>query len=397
MRIWSRLVAALLLLVLVGCTTTKQEQSTKLPDKKVELVIMTSWGFEREALDDVIDLYEGKHPNVKVRVKENRGGLTNSDGSINQAAVEGVDIFLPSSGYANYLHSKGLGRDLSTVRLPSLDPAVAALADEMSRLDGTRIGIPLVVYPVGMTLNTPIFTKANVALPPVDWTIQEFEQTLMQFKSAGITKSFSFAEALQPVFGAFGGEMVDTATGEIVIDRPEAVQALTWLGEAVRNELLRYDPSPDQFVSVIGGPDGPPISGFFFGGSTLPPGLMLQPTPRGPAGRSTQIEGSVGMVLQSSPNPETAIDFLREMLANPEAQRAMARTGMRPLLNDSQALALWREKVGDRHADSVELGLASGTTQPAGFYRLNEQVQPFLEGTATLEQLLPTLKQNLRP
>lgn len=400
MRKMSRILAAILLLVLVGCSSSKQggDPPTKIPDKPVELVILTSFTIQREALDDVIDLYKAKHPNVKIRVKEERfGGITNSDGSVNQSVLEGVDIILQSSGFAKYLYSKEVVRDLSTMRLPTFDPQVAGLADEISKFNGTRIGVPVQITTGGLTLNTATFTKANLPLPPVDWTIQEFEQTLMQFKNAGVKTDLDLSFVFQPVLAAYGGKVRDTASREVLIDRPEAVEALTWLGQAVQNGLLSYARSDEPRITMRMGPDAPPIGGSFGGLQNLPPGLILQALPRGPAGRSTQVDGSLGLVLQSSPNPEVAIDFLREMIANPEAQRVMARVGIRPLLNDTEALALWQEKVGDRNVETINLGLMSGTTEGSAWMMVNDDLQGFFTGKASLEQLLPAIKQKLQP
>lgn len=394
-------VAVLLtLLFLVGCTSSKQgaESPSKLPEKPVELVILTTFGFSREALDDIVDLYEAKHKNVKVRVKENRfGGFTNQDGSVNQALLEGIDIMLQSSGFAQYLFSKGIARDLANLRLPAMDPLVAGLAEEISKQGSARVGVPLQLSPVGLTLNTEAFRRANVALPPVDWTIQEFEQSLLQLKDAGVMNELDLSFVFDAILGAYAGQILDPATGEANYDRPETLQALTWLGQAVRNELLVYTPSTEMRSIRMGGPDAPPINGMFGGMSNLPPNTLIQPMPRGPAGRTSSFDGTVGMVLQNSANPEVATDFLQEMLADPEAQRTLARSGTRPLINDNQALAIWREQIGDRNAEAIELSLASAVPDRMSMWGFADDLQPFFEGKASLEQILPTLKQRQRP
>lgn len=108
------------------------------------------------------------------------------------------------------------------------------------------------------------------------------------------------------------------------------------------------------------------------------------------------VEGTVGSVMTDSPNPEVAIHFLRELVAIPEAQRAMARSGIRPVFKEQQALAIWRETVGDRNADAMELSLAS-TMQRVSWVPLNDALQPFFEGKAPLEPLLPSVKEKYAP
>lgn len=398
-RLRTGMTLLLAFLLLIGCSSSKPEgvPRNKLPDNRSELVIMTSIILNREALDSVIDLYEEKHPTIKVRVKDMNVDIMNADGSINQAVIEGVDLLVTSSSHAKRLHGKGIGRDLANLRLPTLDPLVAGLADEISFVDGARIGVPLQIHPNSLMLNTPIFKKANVDLPPVDWTIQEFEQTVMQLRSAGVKHDLHISLVLAPIIGAFGGQIIDPATKEVLIDRPESVAALTWLGHAIQNHLITYSLSTEPLSFTVGGEEGPPISGRVGVNTALPPDVILQSMPRGPAGRRTTITGTVGFVFTTSPNPEMAIDFLREMIADPEAQRAMARAGVRPLLNDSQAISLWRERVGDRHADVIDLGLGSGITVWTGWGKWTDGLQAFFEGRASLEQILPAVKQSLTP
>lgn len=393
MRKWLRPLAVLWLLALVGCTAAKEPGASKLPEQKVELVVMLPRIMSREAIDDLIDIYEEKHPNVKIRVREmQQPSLRGPDGNTDQSALEGVDILI---NQAAAVRAREITRDLSGVRLPALDPLVASLVDEISLVDGNRIGIPLILNPRGLLLNLRAFTRANVELPPIDWTIQEFEQSLRQLKSVGVEPNLNVTLVVDAIMAAYGARLIDPGTQAVLIDQPEAVAALTWLGQAVQDGLLSYAHAGQGVMIRIGGPDAPPISANIGGIAVFPPDMTLQSVPRGPAGRTTGVDGILGVVLTSSPNPEVATDFLRESLANPEAQRALARAGIRPLLNDSQALALWREKVGDRTAETVDLGLASGSTEGATWRRVTDELQAFFEGKASLEQLLPTVKQRL--
>lgn len=390
----SRVIAALLaLLILVGCSLSKPERI--VAEKPIELVILTTFSFSREALDQLIDLYEAKHSNVSIRVKEYRYGFANQDGSINKPMLEGIDIILQPSGVAKTLYTTGVSRELFSLRLPPLDPIVAGLADRLSREGGTRVGVPLLLAPAGLQINTEIFTKANVALPPVDWTIQEFEQTLLQLKDAGVTSDLDLSFVFDSILAAHGGQVFDPATGAMHYDRPEAQEALAWMGQAVRNGLLAYTPST-AIHSIRPGGSYPPAIGGLGTEISLPPNSVLQPMPRGPAGRYMDLDGILGVVTQSSPSPEVASDFLRAILADPEAQRSLARSGIRPLTTDSQALAIWREKIGDRNAEAVDLALMSAPIDRPLWPFVAEDLQPFVEGKSTLEHLVERLQQQRR-
>lgn len=353
--------------------------------------------FPRQALDAWIDLYETQHPNVKIHVREQRSSLFVRDGKIDQAALEGIDILIQPIFNSRNLHAMGLVRDLSSLKLPALDPLIAGFADTLARVEGTRVGIPLMFVPETLLLNTQVFTQANLDLPPVDWTLQGFEQTLQRLQWAGFKSHLQVLDVVHPIMAAYGGEATDPETLAAALDQPDSAAALTWLGQAVRDGLLTYSHSGKLPPSIIGGTGGHPITVSQGYSLFLPPEYVTQPMPQGPAGRSTTVDGSFGVVMRSSPNPEVAVDFLREALSNPEAQRALAHSGVRPLIDDDLALTFWREKVGDRHAETVELGLGSATTSGYHWIQLTDGLQAFFEGKATLEQLLPIVKQNLTP
>lgn len=385
-----RLGAAILALgLLVGCSKT-----SPAPDTPVELTVINLLGFPREPLDEAIDLYEEKHSNVKIKVKELQGFQSfTQDGKPNTAAFEGGDLVIMPWTMSRTFYRHGAFRELSNVRMPTFDPAVAGLIDELTKLDGVRFGFPISLEPATFYLNTAAFETAGLEPPSVDWTTQEFEQTLMQLKAAGSNTDLLLMAIIEPLVRSYGSTLYDAASQQWHFDSPESKQALAWIGQMTKEGLLQHDMNAGPRTIRLGGPDGPALSPTFTGSFRIMPGMSLQPMPKGPAGRFTPMAATLGLVLSSSANPEVATDFLTQMVSGPEQQLALGRAGIRPLISDEKAMAAWREAVGDRTADAVELSWENGFID-SGARRMEFMIEmaPFFAGKAELESTLANVK-----
>lgn len=367
-------------------------------DKQVELTVLTMPGFRREALDDAIDIYEEKHPNTKIRVRElNQQQLFSSAGGANAASIEGGDLAFLLDGVALNYQNAGQLRDLSSMRLPQLDSLAAPLFAELGISEGKRYGVPIAITPSMLSINPDSFAKAGVTVPNLDWTVQEFEQSLLALKAANATFNLSLNFALDPLMKAFGGQMYDGTQQAWTFDTPEAKQALALIGRLTQPGIVEYDTGGATRIMIGRGPGGPAV-GFLPGGITVTGGLDLIPFPKGPKGRFNQVSSHQGVVLKDSANPEVAADFLREMITNPAIQQAMGKSGVRPVLNDSKALAAWQEAVGAKAAEAQELALEGGYVG-GGTPRLNEvlgALEPFLKGKAGLDETVVSAMAKLK-
>jgi len=384
-----------LLMLLTGCSpsakTPAPQESPAVPaDQPVELTLGMAFGFPREALDEAISLYEKKHPNVTVKVKELRNGqFMLQDGTPNMAMYEGIDIAILSETFARGLQRAGQTRDLTSQRLPALNPAIADLYDEVSKIDGQRYGLPIVLAPGNYLVNTNAFKQMGIEPPALDWTLQEFEEKLTQLVAAGGNANQMLSLVWEPFMRAFGGSVYDRNTGSYIADTPETRQALAWLARQVQAGILQANQSTTG-TFMIGGPQGMALVPNFGLATFSGPGMDLQPLPRGPKGRSAPVSATMGLVLNSTANPEVATDFLMAMVANPETQVAMARAGVRPVTDSSDALAAWQEAVGDRVVEATDLSL-QGAYAPANISYLPviDALRPYLEGKASLDEVLP--------
>ncbi|HYG57988.1 MAG TPA: extracellular solute-binding protein, partial [Symbiobacteriaceae bacterium] len=299
---------------------------------------------------------------------------------------------------AREFYEAGKLRDLSAVRLPQPAPGLEDVLEELGRMEGKRVGLPVIVAPSLITVNEAAFTGAGVAVPPLDWQVEEFEQALRDLKAAGVSFNLSAMSLVDPLVRAYGGQMYDSARQAWAFDTPEAKQGLSALGRLTRDQLVDAEASGKRTIMIGGGPKAPALTMMPAGINVALRGMNVMPLPKGPKGRAVPVGATMGSVLASSANPEAATDFLKAMISDPAMQQAMARAGIRPVSNDSKALAAWQESVGDRMAQVVELSLQGAYVENADTPALVEAMtglQPFLTGNTSLDQIIPGLISSL--
>ncbi|HWI63708.1 MAG TPA: extracellular solute-binding protein [Symbiobacteriaceae bacterium] len=385
--------------LLAGCSGGSKATETpaaKASDKPVELTLYApTMAIRREALDDAIEAYTNKHPNTKIRVRElPMGQMVTPDGKFNTGTIDSGDLVLVPDAQALALHKEGKLRDLSSVRISQLNDLAAPLFDELGKQDGKRYGLPFNITPSTMMVNQDALEQAGLKMPPVDWTVQEFEQIVTTLKAKGANYQLSLNFLLDPLVRAFGGQMYDTAKQAWAFDTSEAKQGLTFVGRLTKAGILQADQNGGKVTIMIGkGPGAPALTALPGALQVAMPGMTLLPFPKGPGGRSVQASAQVGAVLNTSANPEAATDFLKELVSSPAMQLAMAKGGIRPMMGDTKAMAAWQEAVGDKTAQAIELSL-DGAYVGNNNVKMQDAMtglEPFFSGKATLDEVVPSL------
>lgn len=381
---YRKIVAALCLGALLAAGCSPDAAVPAAPGEPVTLVALHWPLFSRSALEEAADAFAAAHPEVRVRVKDlDLQQLLSGDGQLAAAALADADVVLLS--YRLYLRAARAGqlRELPvTISIPELHPELAGLFDPISLVRGQRYGMPVEIVPLTLLLHPDRFAAAGVPLPPADWTLAELEQTLAALHPHGLAALPASAVADAVVRG-HGGQILDPETGAPTLDTPEARQGLAWLARLTRQGLLTADPEaqPAMEQSAL----WPPIQG----GTA---GWARQPLPRGPAGRHTPVTAVMAAVLADSTQPELAQAFAAELVKGEEARLALARAGIHPLVNRPEALAAWREAVGEQNALAFELSLDGAyplPEQPLG--PIIDSLAPYFRGEAALDDLLHQL------
>lgn len=406
------------LLSLAGCSGSKAEP--KVDNTPRELTLLLWPTISREAIDEVIYAYNQKHPNVRIKVSQSGQAQRIFGGggqALDASVLDGIDIAILPRTQAAALARAGALRDLSAVRLPTLNDGVAHLYDDVSKLDGKRFGLPVDFTPSMMTLNAQVFTGSGLKAPGADWTLQEFEQALQALKSAGQTVQITPAALLAPIVGAYGGKLYDPHTQQWQLDTDAAKQGLAYIGRLTQAGLIPAASTGGGGVVIIGGGPGgqgggqgqgrnfPAITalpgGFNVRGFGGGPGgqqvAAQQPYPKGPAGRSVPVSATMAVATAQSAHGEVAVDFIRQMLSDEAMQTALAKSGIRPVIASSKALAAWQDTVGDKAAQILESSLEGGHADLGTNYTdVLTALTPFFEGKATLDQVLPDLIAKLK-
>jgi multiple sugar transport system substrate-binding protein len=378
-------------LAVAGCTSSAQPKG-QAEEKPVEITLLHMQGMSRPALDEAIRVYNKQHPNVIMKVKEvPLGQQVMQDGKVNEALLDGVDLALVPRDLALNLAKDGAIKDLGSIRMPALNEAVAPLYDELSKLDGKRVALPFDIVAPSILVNEQALTAAGLKTPSQDWTWQEFEQLLTGLKQAGKLPQLSASVLLDSAVGAYGGHVYDSASQRWALDSPEAKQGLAQLARMTQAGLIQADQSGKTVVLMGAGPQAPALIMLSPKISIRAPGVKL-PLPKGPKGRATGVSATVGAVMAASAHADVAMDFLRMMVGSEEGQTALAKGGIRPVIVSSKAMAAWQEAVGDKATEAAEAAL-QGAFPDAGvsYAPVMQALTPYLQGKATLEQVLPGL------
>jgi ABC-type glycerol-3-phosphate transport system substrate-binding protein len=383
------LLLCLSLFFLVACSGGKNSgNSANQTAAEIKVLAVPSI---RVTLDAAIEEYTTRHPNVKIKVQElGWNSLLGTDGKPNTAALSGADVAVIPSDFARMVVKEKMFRELTSIKLTPRDPVIASLYDTLGKDEGRRYFLPIEIEPLIVLANKQKVEGAGTTIP-VDWTTADFHQSLRTLKANGNLPDFYAYMLFDPMLRAFGGGFYDYTTQAWTFDTPANRDGLAFLAGLVKEGLM-IGPLPDPGRITATGP-GAPAMVLMSGRSFMGPHMVEFPFPKGPKGRSVPATASVGVVLKTATNPEGATAFLQDLVGTESTQEAIARTGVRPVMSSAKAKAVWRQAVGDRVAQVMDLSLegayaSTGMDTPPRIYG---GVQPFLEGTATLDQVLPSL------
>lgn len=124
-----------------------------------------------------------------------------------------------------------------------IDPGLLALG----RIGDKQLGLPWTAGSIGLVANQKVLLDAGIAKMPV--TVEEFAAALRQIKKskpsavpfANTTKNYSsMSPDFQVWLWTFGGKLFDDK-GKVLVNSPEAIKALTFLSDLVKDGLVAKD------------------------------------------------------------------------------------------------------------------------------------------------------------
>jgi len=216
---------------------------------------------------------------------------------------------------------------------PEFDPGeFFTVSFEPHRADGKLYAIPQEAQPFTLFVNVTALERAGLALPGMDWTMDDLLSIAQRTKrtgSQGETEHWGWLveptlTRAVPYVYAFGGGILNADGTDFALTSPETLAGLQFIQDA------------NVVSGVLGGNFARGTTTLYLGGPWQVPGLResihgqfewdILPVPGGPGGRGTTL-GSDGYYMSSqTKNREAAWKFLK-YLASEESQRALVAAG----------------------------------------------------------------------
>jgi ABC-type glycerol-3-phosphate transport system substrate-binding protein len=344
-------------LLLNGCSAKQPPE----PDKVEIVVAVYGRAMPRAAVDAATRQYQNGHPDVKIRVQE-------VDWEQPTESLRHADVVIARRDrFIWEFEPAGLTAEFPALPRPRLNEAAAAVFDALMYVDGQRLGLPLMLVPHYVHFDESVLARAGVATPPPEWTLADWDILAAALAPLAPEQRQWAGQFLQPALRAFGDER----------------QAVVWLAQQVQAGMLTAD---------MGSPRSGPLPPFMFEElGQLRSGQTPRPFPRGPAGHGGFTSAVIGAVFAKSAHPAVAADFLSTLISDVEAQRVLAQHGVRPMLDDAQALTAWRNAVGESTAAALDLALLNAEAVPAKLDvpTILLRLRPYLLGEVTLDSVWP--------
>ena len=306
-------------------------------EKEVTLTFWHTYGDAEEAqfLNEVLPLWNAKHPNIKIDAIRQDGSQYNemivtSFGTGMSPDIARIDI----NNVAAYANQGGLvalsdNSDFASVAEKCLDGPLST-----NMFQGKYYGLPLDTNCKAAVINTNIMRELGIEGAPA--TMEEFIEKAQNRGSYSLNVSGVGDWDMYPYFWLFGGTLTNDnftkATG--YLDSDASVSAIKKLIELHDKKIFTirdidgsvdaWDGINSEYAMFFEGP-------WYFGSyeDCEAKGIIASTVPTY-AGRSASVVGGEDIaVFSTSKHPEEAYEFAKFMTSE-EAQLAMLKSGQLP-------------------------------------------------------------------
>lgn len=215
----------------------------------------SSWdvpnGESYQVIDQAIQKFEKKYPNVKIEYKS---GIMKDDYSswLANEITKGTtpDLFMVLSSDFNTLSSIGILKDLNRlIKEDQIDTSMFYQSALLAGNNSSQYALPYEINPTIMCINHDLLTKENIEIPSSDWTIDDFYKICTQ-----VTKDTNHDKSIDQ-YGCYGFDWKDAIDcyglnifeeDSCHLDKKEVKEALSYLTKI--NELSKgYQISSEDF------------------------------------------------------------------------------------------------------------------------------------------------------
>lgn len=239
-------------LVLIYCLINDPSREITLT---LGLYAGSSWdvpnGESYQVIDQAIQKFEKKYPNVKIEYKS---GIMKDDYSswLANEITKGTtpDLFMVLSSDFNTLSSIGILKDLNRlIKEDQIDTSIFYQSAMLAGNNSSQYALPYEINPTIMCINHDLLTKENIEIPSSDWTIDDFYKICTQ-----VTKDTN-NDGVIDQYGCYGFDWKDAIDcyglnifeeDSCHLDKKEVKEALSYLTKI--NELSKgYQISSEDF------------------------------------------------------------------------------------------------------------------------------------------------------
>ena len=340
--------ALIVLFVLLCCAALLPAQGTKKLSGNITL-----WYFEyeinsKEDMQFIAGKFMEANPGVTVNLESPPIDQYHDRLVTAVGAGEAPDLAMNATAWMTELANAGSIVNWETVMPKAFIATLVQNMLETGRFKGGLYGLPYLATSRAMFINNDIYAKAGVK-PAATWDqfVSVAQKTTnakdgvygLALQGAGVE---NFAAWFLYFLWSYGGEVFNQK-GELIINSPEGVKALTLMGDMV-NKYKITQPNvtgtdlSEQLNLFKSGKAGATITGPWMIGilKTDAPNLpySVVPIPRGVRSVTLGVTDSL-VLFKDSKNPDAAIEFARFFMSKDMHTRWVSGRGMIPVVQAS--------------------------------------------------------------
>jgi len=278
------------------------------------------------------NMFMERHPEIIIKRTYNTWGEHNQIVPTWAAAGELPDIIYVHGRYAFPWNYEGILISIQSYVDEDEEFNVGGVWEEALKLyqfQGEQYEIPYDHGPVILGYNKNLFDEAGVDYPAEDWTMDDMLEAAKELTKPGVWgyggyygTTFGLGNELGiSLVGPWGGEVLNEQETEILLDSPEAMEAIQWWADLIH--VHKVAPTPADAEAVPAGVWVAGVAAMFGLASWGTPQLHefaafewdVAPWPKGPVQQITGSFGSGFGITRDCVHPDVAWSYLREYLS----------------------------------------------------------------------------------
>ncbi|WP_345238946.1 sugar ABC transporter substrate-binding protein [Pontibacillus salipaludis] len=257
------LLSLILAFAMAGCSNESDADSEN-SDEQVEIKLgYYSSGSADEKMEELIDQFEERHPNIKVTTQNAPYSQFFQKLDTQIAGNNAPDVWLSDGVLVSKYAERGAAKDVTDWIERDLNKDEYYGLDFNKDASGKYFAVPQGIQIGALFYNKDMFDEAGVDYPDDTWTWDQLQETASQltidangkratddgFNSEAVNQYgmtfFNITEGWMPVLKSFGGGVLDEELKNSVIDSEENKQAMEWIVDGMQKGVLT-DPSDLQ-------------------------------------------------------------------------------------------------------------------------------------------------------